>query len=66
MRVPAKDLPGEWDRHLPKREKRTSPEWKPRKEKIGEQLWGELKRISKEFKLAYNLMMVAVSDLEKH
>jgi hypothetical protein len=58
MRVPVKDLPGEWDHHLPERKERGStPEWKPSKEKIKEKLWGDLAKSIEQFRQTYDLMM---------
>ena len=68
MHVPTKDLPGEWDRFLPKREARESssgwPEWKPSKEYVGKQLWDDLTKRTREFKLAYSLMMNVIKDIQ--
>jgi hypothetical protein len=67
MHVPAKDLPGEWDHHLPKRKERgSSPEWKPSKEKVGEKLWENFAQSSKQFQQAYDLMMSVLKDLQSH
>jgi hypothetical protein len=39
MHAPTKELPGEWDRYLPKKKSRgSSLEWKPSKENLGEKL----------------------------
>jgi hypothetical protein len=39
MHVPKKELPREWDRHLPKKEQGGStPKWRPSKEKIEKKL----------------------------
>jgi len=67
MKVPTKDLPGEWDHHLPKgKEKASTPEWKPSKAKIEEKLWGDFARSTEQFQQAYNLMMSVVKDLQDH
>jgi hypothetical protein len=51
MRVLAKDILGEWDHRPPKRKERGStPEWKPRKEKIEWKLWEDLAKYTKQFR----------------
>jgi hypothetical protein len=67
MRVLAKDLPGEWDHHLPKRNERGSAlEWKPSKEKIEGKLWEDLAKYTEQFQQAYDLMMSVLQDLQIH
>ena len=70
MHVPAEDLPGEWDRHLPKRVAKEASsgwmEWKPSKEYVGKQLWDNLTMRTREFRQAYSLMMDVIKDIQKN
>jgi hypothetical protein len=65
MHVPQKDLPGEWDHKLPKKEPRApSPVWKPHS--IAEKLWDDLGSTSRDFQQAYWLLMGVVKDLQEY
>ena len=59
-KVSSKDLPGELGHHIPKRKRGSTPEWKPSKEK----LWEDLAKSSRQFKQAYNLMMALLQNLQ--
>ena len=66
-KVPIKDLPGEWDHHLPKKKAGGStPDWKPCKDKVEKMLWEDLAKSTKQFQPAYDLMMSVVKDLQIH
>jgi hypothetical protein len=65
MHVPQKDLPGEWDHKLPKKEsKGSTPEWEPCS--IGQRLWGDLDQATQDFQQAYGLLMGIIRDLQIH
>jgi hypothetical protein len=66
-RVPAKDLLGEWDHVLPnKKERGSTLEWKPSKEKVEAKLWEDLAEYTEKFWQAYDLMMSVLHDLQIH
>jgi hypothetical protein len=63
-KVLAKDLTGEWDHHIPKRMRGSTPEWNPRREMIGGKLWKDLARSSVQLHQAYKLMMGIIQNLQ--
>jgi hypothetical protein len=65
-KVPARDLPGEWDHHIPKRKRGSTSEWNPRREMIGGKLWEDRARSSAHLCQAYDLMMSIIRDLQDH
>ena len=64
-RAAQENYPGEWDRKIPN-VKVPSPEWKPSKKTVEQNLMEKLGTAASKFEEAYNLMMSIVGELEEN